>query len=191
MRRRIGIPGPKDIQSGVVSPTSMEIGGEPESLCARVLKAKYFPNGNLLDTSFPINQSITWKAIVHGLELLKKGVYWRVGAGNSIRIWRDPWIPCGWLQKALGKHQPCRLKWVAQLMDQTTMEWKEEVVRDVFKEQDADEIMRIRLPSKPTEDFISWFYEKNGLFSVRSVYKLAKELKDVNDGQGKQSSSGN
>jgi hypothetical protein len=50
--------------------------------------------------------------------------------------------------------------------------------------------MRIRLPSKPTEDFISWFYEKNGLFSVRSVYKLAKELKDVNDGQGKQSSSG-
>jgi hypothetical protein len=27
----------------------------PESLCARVLKAKYFPNGNLFDTAFPVN----------------------------------------------------------------------------------------------------------------------------------------
>jgi ribonuclease HI len=71
------------------------------------------------------------------------------------------------------------------------MEWKEEVVREVFREQDAEEIMRIRLPSKPTEDFISWFYEKSGLFSVRSAYKLARELKDVNDGHGKQSSSDN
>jgi hypothetical protein len=33
-----------------------------ESLCARVLKAKYFPNGNLLDTVFATNQSLTWKA---------------------------------------------------------------------------------------------------------------------------------
>jgi hypothetical protein len=30
-----------------------------ESLCARVLKAKYFPNGSLLDTAFPTNQSLT------------------------------------------------------------------------------------------------------------------------------------
>jgi hypothetical protein len=45
----------------------------PDSLCARVLKTKYYPNGNLLDTSFPIDQSPTWRAIVHGLELLKKG----------------------------------------------------------------------------------------------------------------------
>jgi hypothetical protein len=50
---------------------------KPNSLWARVLKAKYFPNGNLLDTAFPCNQSPTWKALVHGLELLKKGVYWR------------------------------------------------------------------------------------------------------------------
>jgi hypothetical protein len=31
----------------------------PNSLCAKVLKAKYFPNGTLLDTVFPTNQSPT------------------------------------------------------------------------------------------------------------------------------------
>lgn len=31
----------------------------PDSLCARVLKAKYYPNGHLLDTAFPTSQSPT------------------------------------------------------------------------------------------------------------------------------------
>lgn len=42
----------------------------PDSLCARLLKAKYFPRGNLVDTTFSANQSQTWQAITHGLELL-------------------------------------------------------------------------------------------------------------------------
>jgi hypothetical protein len=45
----------------------------PDSLCARVLKAKYFPNGNLLDTVVAGDASQTWRAIEHGLDLLKKG----------------------------------------------------------------------------------------------------------------------
>jgi hypothetical protein len=66
---------------------------KPESLCARVLKAKYYPNGRLEDTVFSTNASSTWQAISHGLDLLKKGLVWRVGNGQSIRIWRDSWIP--------------------------------------------------------------------------------------------------
>ena len=45
----------------------------PKSLCARVLKARYYPQGNLLDTVFTGQPSSTWTAIAHGLELLKKG----------------------------------------------------------------------------------------------------------------------
>jgi hypothetical protein len=56
------------------------------------------------------------------------------------------------------------------------MEWKEEVVRENFRDVDAHLIMNIRLPSYPTEDFVSWYYEKSGVFSVRSAYRLAKEL---------------
>ena len=46
----------------------------PDSLCAQVLKAKYYPSGNLIDTVFPGNPSSTWTAITHGLDLLKKGL---------------------------------------------------------------------------------------------------------------------
>ena len=65
----------------------------PNSLCARVLKARYYPNGKLEDTVFSGNASSSWQAISHGLDLLKKGLLWRVGNGKSIRIWRDNWIP--------------------------------------------------------------------------------------------------
>lgn len=49
----------------------------PDSLCVRLLKAKYFPNGDILDTTFPRTSSSTWKAIEHGLDLLKKGAVLR------------------------------------------------------------------------------------------------------------------
>lgn len=154
----------------------------PESLCARILKAKYYPNGNLLDTAFPLNQSCTWKAIAHGLELLKKGLIWRVGSGEKVRIWRDPWIPRGWSRRPIGKRRPCRLKWVSQLNDRDHGSWCEEVVREVFRPVDAELILSIRLPVRRAEDFIAWHYEKSGVFTVRSAYKVAKALSDDKGG---------
>ena len=45
---------------------------KPNSLCARVLKSKYYPKGDLLDTVFAADASQAWRGIEHGLELLKK-----------------------------------------------------------------------------------------------------------------------
>ncbi|KAK1644767.1 hypothetical protein QYE76_062572 [Lolium multiflorum] len=44
----------------------------PESLCARLLKAKYYPSGQLIDTAFSKSVSPCWQGISYGLELLKK-----------------------------------------------------------------------------------------------------------------------
>ena len=56
----------------------------PNTQCARLLRAKYFPNGSLIDTIFTGNKSSTWAAIEYGLELLKQVVIWRVGNGRKI-----------------------------------------------------------------------------------------------------------
>jgi hypothetical protein len=61
----------------------------PDSLCARLLKARYYPYANLLDTAFIQNPSPTWQGISFGLDLLKKGAIWRIGSGTSVRIFRD------------------------------------------------------------------------------------------------------
>jgi hypothetical protein len=46
----------------------------PDSLCVQLLKAKYYPGGELIDIVFPMEASPTWRAIEYGLELVKKGI---------------------------------------------------------------------------------------------------------------------
>jgi len=65
----------------------------PNSLCGRVLKAKYFPNNNILECQVKGGISYSWRSILQGVELMKKGIIWRVGDGSNIKIWTDPWIP--------------------------------------------------------------------------------------------------
>ena len=82
-----------------------------------LLKDRYFPNGNLVDTVFSGNSSAVWKGIEHGLVLLKKGLIWRVGNGRSIRTWRDPWIPRGTPFLPITPKRNCRLNRVSDFLD--------------------------------------------------------------------------
>jgi ribonuclease HI len=145
----------------------------PESLCAQLLKAKYYPSGNLIDTVFAGNASSTWQAIEYGLQLLKKGLIWRVGNGAQIRAWRDPWIPRG-DYKAVAPRRCCRYRWVSDFLrpDGT---WDEQRVAHFFAAEDATEILKIKASTRNDADFLAWAPEKQGIYSVRSAYRLALE----------------
>lgn len=148
----------------------------PDSLCARVLKAKYYPNGSIIDTCFTGNSSPGWKGIEHGLELLKKGIIWRVGNGHSIRIWRDPWIPRNFSRRPISGKGSCRLRWVSDLLDSDGL-WDEHRVRHFFLPIDAEVILGIRTSRGRDEDFVAWHPDKFGSFSVRSAYKFALSIR--------------
>ena len=66
---------------------------EPDSLCARVLRARYYADGKLLKAKMKSGCSYTWQSILTGLECFKQGYIWRVGDGTQINIWEDNWIP--------------------------------------------------------------------------------------------------
>ena len=118
----------------------------PASLCARVLKAKYFPQGNLLDTVLAGDTSPSWRGIEHGLALLKQGAIYRVGDGKTIRIWRDNWIPRAHGLKHVGSVRHCRLRWVSHLIDAQSGSWDEMLVRRYFYACDVEEILKIKIP---------------------------------------------
>jgi hypothetical protein len=145
----------------------------PDTLCAQVLRAKYYPTGSLLDTVFTGNSSATWQAIVHGLDLLKKGIIWRVGNGENIRVWRDPWIPRATEYHPISQQGRCRHRWVSDFLapDGT---WNEQLLNRWFHQIDVDAIMQIRPSRRNAEDFIAWQPDKHGVFSVSSAYKLGR-----------------
>lgn len=148
----------------------------PESLCARVLKARYFPNGCLLDTAFPLVSSPTWKGIEHGLELVKQRIIWRVGNGDNIKIWRHKWVAHDDRLITLKKRVRNRLMYVKDLMDAGSRSWNENLIRNVMHKEDADEVLKIRLSNQQPENFPAWHLEKTGLFTVKSAYMLAWNL---------------
>lgn len=63
------------------------------SLCARVMKAKYFPNSSIIEARLGYCPSYLWKSLWGAKSLIIEGTIWRVGIGTSIKVWKDPWLP--------------------------------------------------------------------------------------------------
>lgn len=92
----------------------------PNSLCARVLKGKYFPNTNFQQATAPAGASATWKAIIAGRDAMDVGLIKRVGDGSTISIWTDRWIPNTMTLKPSGRQGSAILNTVSDLIDEQT-----------------------------------------------------------------------
>ncbi|KAH1107935.1 hypothetical protein J1N35_011703 [Gossypium stocksii] len=64
----------------------------PISLC-NVLKACYYPFSNILSAKVGSYPSFTWRSICSAKELIADGLLWRIGSGEAVNIWNDPWLP--------------------------------------------------------------------------------------------------
>lgn len=126
----------------------------PNSLCAQVLNARYYLDGRLEDMLFAGNASSTWKAIQHGLELLKKGVTWSIGDGRDVRIWRDRWLPTEPTGQPITRQGTCRLRRVSDLLDEQGA-WCMDVLKRYFLAPDITSITSIRTSSWLTTDFLA------------------------------------
>uniref|UniRef100_A0A803QM48 Reverse transcriptase domain-containing protein n=1 Tax=Cannabis sativa TaxID=3483 RepID=A0A803QM48_CANSA len=60
---------------------------------ATLLKARYFPNTNFLDSGKGHRPSLVWTSISWGKELLQLGLCRSVGDGTTVSIFNDAWIP--------------------------------------------------------------------------------------------------
>ena len=59
----------------------------PTTLCARVLRSRYYPSGDILNCELKKGSSYVWQSIWSGIQTFKEGCSWRVGNGMKIDIW--------------------------------------------------------------------------------------------------------
>jgi hypothetical protein len=124
----------------------------PNSLCGRVLKARYFPNNSVLEATPTPGISYTWRSIVKGINLLKEGLVWRVGDGRNVQMWSDPWIPREGSRLPITPRRQNALTHVHELIDPHTGSWDALLVEDIFWPIDAQAILKIPL-REGFEDF--------------------------------------
>ena len=110
-------------------------------------------------------------------EIVRKGSRWQVGNGCSTRIWLDKWLPSPstYQVSSLVSILPQEAR-VETLIDRENGMWKSELVRQVFLPHEANIICGIALSASLPVDKLVWALTVNGHFSVRSAYKLAREM---------------
>lgn len=68
-------------------------------------------------------------------------------------------------------------EWVSDLIDEPTKCWNRQQISEHMQMPDAQVILNIPLCSRNLEDCWAWHYERNGIFSVWSAYRLLIDTK--------------
>lgn len=62
-----------------------------DSLTSRFLKSIYFKDTDILEAE--VGKNRLWKSLMWGRDLLSKRIRYRIGNGNSVKMFYDAWTP--------------------------------------------------------------------------------------------------
>ena len=109
--------------------------------------------------------------------VVRKGIRWREGNGQSIRVWEDKWLPHSSTYKVISPRVLLpSISRVCDLIDVENNCWNGDLLKQVFLPFEAEVISGIPLSTRLLEDRQVWVETTNGLFFVRSVYKVVMDL---------------
>lgn len=146
----------------------------PQAYWAKILKGIYFPNSNFLQATRGSHASWAWLSLLHGRDLLSKGLRWQVQDGSSIDFWRDSWVPSleGFKIQST-KPLNSNIRMVEDVIDARNGKWNEQKLSLEVSPEDLQAILAISLPIVKRKDSLVWHYNTNGKYSVKSGYHLA------------------
>jgi hypothetical protein len=151
----------------------------PNSLLSLCLKAKYYPNHDVMQAQAGYNPSYTWRSIHQALKTLKKGSCWNIGKGDKVHIWRDNWIPQQNGYKILTPKGNQTISLVSELMiNQHTAAWNIPLIDSIFMPSEGELIKQIPITQNTMKDKLMWPYTKDGCYDVKSGYNILKHWQD-------------
>ncbi|CAN1789467.1 Putative ribonuclease H protein At1g65750 [Linum perenne] len=98
---------------------------------------------------------------------------WRIGNGDSIRVWQDPWISSDTSRKVTTEPSTelADLR-VNDLWIPGTRQWDVELIDELFNVDDATAISNTTLGEGMDVDIPIWHYSKHGNLTVSSAYRV-------------------
>lgn len=145
---------------------------KPHMLVSRILKAKYFPDCDILRAKKGQEGSCIWSSIWQAKEVLKEGFRWVVGDGVDIRATKDPWLRLKRGHCVEDDHTyVAREERVADLFIPNTKIWDVNKIRDLFSVIDSDAILATIVPQHQVCDQIAWTKSSDGIYNVKTGYQ--------------------
>lgn len=117
-----------------------------ESLLSQILKHHYFKNRCFLESALGRCLSYAWSNILHGKDLLKRGLVKSISNGTDTLVWAENWIMDGVPRIPLNLPGivDFTLK-VYDLLDPSTCRCNELQIRQLFVIQDANYILWLKV----------------------------------------------
>ena len=195
--KKDGSMGFRDIQNfnlAMLAKQAWRMLTDQESLFYQCFKAKYFPQCTFFEAVDHPHSSYVWKSLLAAQPILRKGCCWHVGTGSSILVLSDKWLPFHPTNKIRVPPNEVKEDWhVLELIYWTTFQWNRDFIDMVFNKYDDEAIYRIPLSRRCVPNVMVWLHNKNGLYSVKSGYQIArillKESSQKGEGSNLRSSS--
>ncbi|XP_010418618.1 PREDICTED: uncharacterized protein LOC104704191 [Camelina sativa] len=172
----------KDIQifnQALLSKQAWRVLQDKDCLFARFFKSRYFPDSDFLSATLGYRPSYAWRSILHGRDLLKRGLRQMIGDGASTFVWSSRWVLDGIMRAPLMKNILFDLDlMVKDLLDTTTQSWDLAKLQYHFYPRDVELILKIK-PVMSSEDYLIWEHTKSGAYSVKSGYWAAYQREKI------------
>nr|POE53196.1 hypothetical protein CFP56_13604 [Quercus suber] len=116
--------------------------------------------------------SYAWSSLLKGKEVLWRGARWRVGNGESIKIWDYPWLPSSEHPRVLSLViDGLQEATVDYLINPTSISWDKDVMAGFFAPLEAELMLKIPLSPTNVEDKLIWPHLPNRVYTVKSKYR--------------------
>ena len=116
------------------------------SLFYKVFRSKFFPNCSIMEAKEGYGGSYAWRSILKGREVISRGAKWRVGNGESIKLWGDKWLLS---LQSLSLQSPLTAELqnaiVSSLINPSTHQWDIQLLPNLFNQVEANQIAQIPL----------------------------------------------
>uniref|UniRef100_A0A2N9HKV4 CCHC-type domain-containing protein n=1 Tax=Fagus sylvatica TaxID=28930 RepID=A0A2N9HKV4_FAGSY len=169
----MGFRGLKQFNTALLGKQVWRLMTEKDSLFYKVFQAKFFPRGSIMEAKENSRGSFAWKSILGARQLIRSGMWWRVGDGSQVKVWGDSWLPTLSAPKLISPcPSPLTDLTVEKLIDPNTHSWALGNYEPYLLPFEVAEISRIPLSLCGARDALVWPASSDGLFSVRSAYRL-------------------
>lgn len=103
---------------------------------ARVLKARYFRDDDILTVTLKKKSSYAWKSILYGRDLVRQGMRYIVGDGSLINMWTDPWLLVHPPRPPQARVQPIHDVKLNTFFNGSRTDWDYQRLREAVTEED-------------------------------------------------------
>ena len=144
-----------------------------QSLFYKVFHAKFFPTSSILDAKENSRGSYAWASILKARQVIRDGLWWRVGDGTDIKVWGDNWLTEPHLPRLISPcPAPYRDLLVTALIVPVHHVWNLQEIEPLLFPLEVAGICHIPLSLLGAKDTMIWHASQDGRFSVCSAYRL-------------------